>query len=116
MQMFVYLLDLQKDEKKIAEYLTAHKNVEPAISARALECGVKWARIVRFAEHLVEIIVTEDDFDAAHMSEVMASDPKCVAWEESMKAYQKRLPEASDEDWWVEAKQVVFDLRSQDNV
>jgi len=114
MKMFVYLLDLKQDEKGIAEYVEAHKNVEPAIRKRTDEGGVIWCQVFRKGNRLVQVVLTRDDFDKKRFDELMASDEDCVRWNESMMVYQMPIPGAPKEDWWTEAE-VVYDNHNWDN-
>jgi len=114
MKMFVYLLDLKPDEKGIAEYLEAHKNVEPAIRERTNECGVIWTQVRRKGNRLVQIVLTNDEFDEDNFNKVLAADPACARWNTEMMEYQMPVPAASEGDWWTETE-VVYDNQKWEN-
>jgi len=110
MRLLVSVLDLKADDKLIAEYLQAHKNVEPAITDCMAKYGIVTAQVRRAGDRLVQVILVNDDFDEAAFNAAMQADPACVDWNERMKAYQQKVPAAKPEEWWADTE-VAFEFR-----
>ncbi len=107
MKMFVYLIDLKDG---VAEkYIERHAHIEPAVPAMLEKLHVRQNRICRLGNHLINIMILDDDTPDDVLKEYTA-DPACRTWDEEMSLLQKKLPEAQENEWWAQTETVfLFD-------
>ena len=112
MKRFCQTLTLVNDEKKIAEYCEAHKNVWPEIIQGQREVGILDMQIYRHGRQLFMICDTVDDFNWERDMARMATLPRQAEWEAYVSQFQGCAADArSDEKWQIMEK--IFDSNSK---
>ena len=111
MKCFAQALDLIDDPKLIAEYDAHHQRVWPEVISALRRIGIQRMKIFRLGARLFMYAEAGDDFDPAQDYQTYANDPKCRAWDEAMRRYQRPAPAAKPGEWWTGMTQ-VFDLES----
>jgi L-rhamnose mutarotase len=93
-------LDLNKDEKLIAEYEHWHKDIWPEIRKSILDGGITAMEIYRLEDRLFMIMETAKDFSFEKKSAMDAANPAVQRWEELMWKYQIAIPGGRPGEKW----------------
>ena len=93
-------LDLNNDEKLIAEYEHWHKAIWPEIKQSILESGITEMEIYRLEDRLFMIMETDDSFDFEKKAAMDSANPAVQCWEELMWKYQKAIPGGREGEKW----------------
>ena len=93
-------LDLDKDEKLIAEYDHWHSAVWPEIKQSILESGITNMEIYRLEDRLFMIMETGDGFSFDKKAAMDAANPAVQRWEELMWKYQVAIPGGKPGEKW----------------
>ncbi|MAB73275.1 MAG: hypothetical protein CMJ54_12310 [Planctomycetaceae bacterium] len=107
---FAQTLDLVDDPDRIAEYERHHASVWPEVLRGLRSIGIRSMRIWRTGPRLFMVFEADDDFDPARDYQAYTDDPRCRAWDDLMRPYQRRIPTADPDDggWWT-TMDLVFD-------
>lgn len=105
-------LDLNKDEKLIAEYENWHKDIWPEIRQSILEGGITDMEIYRLEDRLFMIMETGKDFSFEKKAAMDAADPAVQRWEELMWKYQVAIPGGKPGEKW-RLMERIFSLKEQ---
>ncbi|WP_158968952.1 L-rhamnose mutarotase [Paraglaciecola sp. L3A3] len=105
-------LDLQNDEKLIAEYIEYHKpeHAWPQITTNMKELGILDMEIYHLGDRLVMIMETTEDFDPNEPPKTEQGRKESDEWEQLMWKYQKPLKWAKDGEKWVRMNK-IYDLK-----
>jgi len=101
MLRYCLALDLNDDEKLIAEYEAYHKNVWPEIKKSILGAGITHMEIYRTGNRLFMIMDTADHFSFEKKAAMDNSNPKVQEWEQLMWKFQSALPWAKPGEKWI---------------
>ncbi|MEP6747547.1 MAG: L-rhamnose mutarotase [Bacteroidota bacterium] len=101
MLRYCLALDLNDDEKLIAEYEAYHKNVWPEIKKSILGAGINDMEIYRTGNRLFMIMDTAEDFSFEKKAAMDISNPKVQEWEQLMWKFQSALPWAKPGEKWI---------------
>ena len=72
--------------------------------------GIEEMRILLSGTRLFMGLNVPDDFDLENYFQAYTdSSPKTAKWDELMRTYQKKVPEAADNEWWSPMEE-VFNL------
>src|SRR5579883_2673041 len=93
-------LDLNKDEKLIAEYEHWHKDIWPDIRQSILDGGITDMEIYRLEDRLFVIMETAKDFSFEKKGAMDAANPAVQRWEELMWKYQVAIPGGKPGEKW----------------
>jgi len=93
-------LDLNNDEKLIAEYEHWHEAIWPEIKQSILESGITEMEIYRLEDRLFMIMETDDSFDFEKKAAMDSANPAVQRWEELMWKYQKAIPGGREGEKW----------------
>ncbi|HWB92070.1 MAG TPA: L-rhamnose mutarotase [Puia sp.] len=93
-------LDLQPDEKLIAEYENWHRDVWPEIKQSILQSGITEMQIYRLENRLFMIMETDDSFAFEKKAAMDAANPAVQRWEELMWKYQVAVPGGKPGEKW----------------
>jgi L-rhamnose mutarotase len=93
-------LDLQPDEKLIAEYENWHCDVWPEIKQSILQSGIMEMQIYRLENRLFMIMETDDSFAFEKKAAMDAANPAVQRWEELMWKYQVAVPGGKPGEKW----------------
>ena len=110
MPRFGLTLNLKDDPDIIEQYKTYHRNVWPEVLDSLREVGITQMGIYLLGNRLFMAIETVDDFDPEHdFPRHLEIHPRCREWDELMRNFQERVPEAKPDEWWATMEQ-VFEL------
>ena len=110
MPRFGLTLNLKDDPEFIEKYMTYHRNVWPEVLDSVREVGITRMDIYLLGNRLFMAIETVDDFDPAHdFPRYLELHPRCREWDELMRNFQERVPEAKPDEWWATMER-VFEL------
>lgn len=93
-------LDLNNDEKLIAEYETWHKAIWPEIKQSILQSGITDMEIYRLENRLFMIMETDQNFSFEKKSAMDAGNADVQRWEELMWKYQVAIPGGKPGEKW----------------
>jgi L-rhamnose mutarotase len=106
---FAQAIDLADDPVRIAEYRRHHRAVWPEVVTALKAIGIRRLRIWLVGSRLFMTYEAPDEFDPRRDFQGYAADPRCRAWDDLMRTFQRKLPEAGTGDWWTPMEE-VFDL------
>lgn len=109
MRSFAQALDLHDDPALIEQYIEHHKRVYPEVLAALREIGITRMKIYLLGTRLFMYFEAPDTFDQAEDYQKYAADPRCQAWDQLMRNFQKPVPGAKVGEWWAGMRE-VFDL------
>ena len=105
-------LDLDKDEKLIAEYEHWHKAIWPEIKQSILESGIDDMEIYRLEDRLFMIMETNESFSFEKKAAMDNANPAVQRWEELMWKYQVAIPGGKANEKW-RLMNRIFNLTDQ---
>ena len=101
MKHFGLTLNLKDDPKIIEQYKEYHRNVWPEVLASLGEVGITKMNIYLLGRRLFMAMETNDDFDVEwDFPRYLEQHPRCREWDELMRTFQERAPEAKPDEWW----------------
>lgn len=113
MPCFAQALDLKDDPAGIEAYKAYHQAVWPEVVAGLRAIGITTMRIFLLGTHLFMYVEAEEGFEPARDFQKFTSHPEFGArgraWDELMRRFQQRVPEAGAGEWWAPMEK-VFDL------
>jgi L-rhamnose mutarotase len=103
-------LNLRDDPRAIGAYKSHHRNVWPEVETALKSVGITSMKIFLIGRKLFMYLETVDDFEPARdFPRYLEKHPRCREWDELMRTYQQKIPEAGDGEWWALMEQ-VYDL------
>lgn len=99
MKRYVRTLELVDDPVLIEQYLEAHRNIWPEITAGIRSVGIDRMDLYRLGRRLVMIIETADDVDIQAAFDRLATLPRQAEWEEYVGRFQQTAGGSSAEKW-----------------
>jgi L-rhamnose mutarotase len=110
MKSYGQALDLVNDPEIIEKYKEYHRNVWPEVVASLKEIGITTMKIYLTGNHLFMYFESVNDFDPERdFQSYTQKNPRANEWNDLMSAFQQKVPEASESDWWAPAE-LVYDL------
>jgi L-rhamnose mutarotase len=106
---FGMTLLLRDDPDVIERYREHHGAVPPVVTARLRAIGIDHMEIFLTGRRLFMHFSAPDDFDPARDFASLTDDPAYVPWDDLMRTFQERVPEARPGEWW-HVMEEVFDL------
>lgn len=106
MAVYAQAIDLVDDAALIAAYERHHRAVWPEVEAGLRAIGIREMRIWRLGTRLFMVFEAAEGFDPARDYQRYAEDPRCRAWDEMMRTYQRRAPGAREGEWWAAMAEV----------
>ncbi|MCC7389091.1 MAG: L-rhamnose mutarotase [Phycisphaerales bacterium] len=100
MRVFAQAIDLVDDPAMIAEYEEHHRRVWPEVVGALRAIGITGMRIFRTGPRLFMFYEAPDGFDPATDYQAYTADPRCRAWDQLMRRYQRPVPGAPPGAWW----------------
>jgi len=113
---YALALDLQDDERLIADYERLHRAVAPEIQQSIKDSGITRMDIYRFADRMFMVVEANDDFSFTAKAAADAENPLVQEWEQLTWKYQKAIPGSKPGEKWVIMNK-IFELSGteQDN-
>ena len=109
MKAFAMTLNLKDAPDVVERYKEYHLAVWPEVLDGLCGIGVSEMKIFLQGRRLFMYLGTGDDFEPSRdFLRYMATD-RAREWDELMRTYQERVPEAAPDEWWAEMEE-VFDL------
>ena len=109
MKSFALTLDLKDDPELIAQYKARHRAVWPEVTAGLRGIGIKRMKIFLLGRRMFMYIEAPDDFDPARDFAGYMDNPRAKEWDDMMREFQERVPEAAGDEWWASMEE-VFDI------
>ncbi len=101
MKRYALALDLNDDEKLIAEYEKYHEKIPAAINKSIRDSGIIGLEIYRIGDRLFMILEVNDDFSFEKKGKMDSENPEVQAWETLMWKFQKPLKQAKEGEKWL---------------
>ncbi len=101
MKRYALALDLNDDEKLIAEYEKYHEKIPSAIDKSIRDSGIIGLEIYRIGDRLFMILEANDDFSFEKKGKMDSENPEVQAWETLMWKFQKPLKQAKEGEKWL---------------
>lgn len=109
MKSFGQALDLKNDPKTIDLYKRYHREVWPDVVKSLEAAGIKKMKIFLLGSHLFMYYEAPDDFVPQRDFQQYTSNAQSKEWDQLMRTFQRKVPEAKPEDWWANME-LVYDL------
>ena len=104
---------LLKDDDEIVErYKEYHRRAWPDVLARLRAVGIKEMRIYLLGRRMFMYMEAVDGFEPKRDFPKLNEVSRYREWDELMRTFQERAPEAKPGDWWAPMEE-VFDLSAQ---
>jgi len=101
MQSFGLALNLKSDPQAIEKYKAYHRNVWPEVETALKHVGVTSMKIFLIGCRLFMYMETVDGFEPERdFAKYLAEHARCTQWDELMRTFQEKIPEAADTEWW----------------
>jgi L-rhamnose mutarotase len=111
MKSFGMALNLKDDARAIEAYKLHHRNVWPEVETALKSVGITSMKIFLIGRKLFMVLETADDFKPARdFPRYLEKHARCGEWDDLMRTYQEKIPEAGDSEWWALMEQ-VYDLQ-----
>ncbi len=111
MKHYALTLNLKDDPQIIERYKEHHRHPWPEPLQGLKEVGIEGMRIYLLGRRMFMHMTTTDDFDPARdFARYVERNPKAAEWDELMRTFQERVPEAGEGEWWA-FMECVFDLK-----
>lgn len=105
-------LDLKDDETAISEYKRYHVKIWPEVKQSLLDAGVVEMEIYLLGTRMFMIMDGNETLSLSAKAAADAVNAKVQEWETIMHGFQKQLPGAKPEQYWMEMER-VFNLADQ---
>ena len=111
MKHYALTLNLKDDPQIIERYKQYHRHPWPEPLQGLKEVGIEGMRIYLLGRRMFMHMTTTDDFDPARdFARYVERNPKAAEWDDLMRTFQERVPEAGEGEWWA-FMECVFDLK-----
>ena len=111
MKHYALTLNLKDDPQIIERYKEHHSHPWPEPLQGLKEVGIEGMRIYLLGRRMFMHMTTTDDFDPARdFARYVERNPKAAEWDDLMRTFQERVPEAGEGEWWA-FMECVFDLK-----
>jgi L-rhamnose mutarotase len=105
-------LDLKDDETAIAEYKRFHVKIWPEVKQSLLDAGVVEMEIYLLGTRMFMIMDVNDSFSLPAKAAMDLANAKVQEWETIMHGFQRQLPGARADQYWMVMER-VFSLEEQ---
>ena len=110
MKVYALTLNLKDDPATIEKYKDHHRNPWPEPLHGLREVGILDMKIFLLGRRMFMYMTAEDTFDPdVDFARYVEENPKAAEWDELMRTFQERVPEAREGEWWALMEQ-VFDF------
>jgi len=105
-------LMLKDDDEIVERYKEYHRHAWPDVLARLRAVGIKEMRIYLLGRRMFMYMEAVDGFEPERDFPKLNEVSRYREWDELMRTFQERAPEAKPGDWWAPMEE-VFDLSAQ---
>jgi L-rhamnose mutarotase len=109
MPIFALTLDLKDDQRLVLEYLEHHRRIWPEVLGALEATGVQDIKIYLAGRRLFMAMTAPEGFDPEVSFAEYRKNPVAERWDDLMKTYQQKVPEAGADQWWMPLSP-VFDF------
>ncbi|MEE2659133.1 MAG: L-rhamnose mutarotase [Candidatus Latescibacterota bacterium] len=110
MKVYGLTLQLRDDPEIIENYKEFHRNPWPEPLHGLTAVGITEMRIFLLGTRMFMYMTACDDFEPeVDFPRYVKENPKAAEWDELMRTFQQRVPEAAEGEWWAMMEK-VFDL------
>ena len=111
MKVYALTLNLVDDARTIEEYKDYHRNPWPEPLQGLREVGITDMKIFLLGRRMFMYMTAVDEFDPdVDFPRYIEQNPRAAGWDEVMRTFHERVPEAKAGEWWALMEQ-VFDLQ-----
>jgi L-rhamnose mutarotase len=105
-------LDLKDDKTAIAEYKRYHVKIWPEVKQSLFDAGVEEMEIYLLGTRMFMIMDVNDSFSLSAKAAKDLANAKVQEWETIMHGFQRQLPGARGDQYWMVMER-VFSLAEQ---
>ena len=110
MKVYGLTLDLKENPETIEKYKDYHRNPWPEPLDGLGKVGVTDMKIFLLGTRMFMYMTTTDECDPdVDFPRYVKENPKAAEWDELMRTFQQKVPEAREGEWWGRME-MVFDL------
>ncbi len=110
MKCYGFTLNLKDDPTLIERYKAHHRHPWPEPLQGLREVGITDMKIFLLGRKLFMYMTATDLFDPAiDFPRYIEQNPRAREWNDLMKTFQEKAPEAKEDEWWA-LMEPVFDL------
>lgn len=114
MKVYGLTLNLKDDPRTIEQYKHYHRHPWPEPLEGLRQVGVLDMKIFLLGRRMFMYMTAVDEFaPEVDFPRYMEQNPRAREWDELMRTFQEKVPEAGEGEWWA-LMEKVFDL--QDHV
>ena len=107
MKCYGLTINLEDDAEVIAQYKEYHRQVWPEVLEHARRLGILKTRIFLIGRRLFMYFETEDGFDFGRAFSAPGDEAaRLRQWDDLMRGFQERAPEAQADEWWAQMELV----------
>lgn len=111
MQHFGLTIDLADDPELIAKYKAHHADPWPEPLQGLGAVGITDMKIFLLGRRMFMYMTATDEFDPDRdFPRYVEQNPKAAEWDQLMRTFQRKVPEAQEGEWWANME-MVFDLQ-----
>lgn len=101
MKHFGLTINLKDDPDLIEQYKEHHRNVWPETLEALKELGITKMNIYLLGRRMFMAMETVDEFEVERdLPRYIEQHPRCREWDELMRTFQEKVPEAKPDEWW----------------
>jgi L-rhamnose mutarotase len=111
MKVYGLTLNLKDDPRVIEQYKHYHRHPWPEPLQGLREVGILDMKIFLLGRRMFMYMTAADSFDPdVDFPRYIAANPRAGEWDELMRTFQEKVPEAREGEWWA-LMEKVFDLQ-----
>jgi len=100
LKTYAQALDLVDDPAAISAYEEYHRAVWPEVLDALRGIGIERMEIFRVGTRMFMYFSAPDEFDPERDFQSYTESARCQEWDELMRQYQERVPNAIEGEWW----------------
>ena len=101
MQSLGMALNLKNDPQAIEKYKAYHQNVWPEVETALKRIGITSMKIYLIGRRLFMYMEAVDSFAPERdFATYLEEHDRCRQWDELMRTFQEKIPEAEEGEWW----------------
>ena len=110
MKHFGLTINLKDDPDLIEQYKEYHRNAWPETLEALRAVGITKMNIYLLGRRMFMAMETVDEFELERdFPRYLEHHPRCREWDELMRTFQERIPDAKPDEWWA-MMEPVFEL------
>ena len=107
MKTFGMTINLKDDSWLIEKYKEYHQNVWQETESALKTVGITSMKIFLLGRRMFMYMETVDSFvPERDFPKYLEQHPRCKEWDDLMRTFQEKVPEAREDEWWATMEQV----------